>query len=566
MLLDSHALHLAIGGLTADGLGPEAIADSLLMAKMTKPERLLQCLLDHQRGAFDRRDAPPALASLAGAPAGPFVPSEIHLAIRDAVRAGSVQIVARAGTGKTATMVWLADDLIAQRPDERILALAFNKGIAQALAARMPEAVTCATLHALCWQVIQRARGWSRRFGASSPIDPKRLATRAAAVLCDAVDARRIAVPVDPAVTAQRLASLWSLSRATGTAVNEPAAINRAMTTVGTDADSEPFLPDLVADLDARLRQDRGTISFDEMLTVVIDEDLALPTFDTVLVDEAQDLNAVQIQLIARLGARRVVAVGDPRQAIYAWRGADQQAMDRLAATCGITVSLPLVETRRCPTSVVEEARHLVPDLRALPGAPQGSVMRRGSDQLVATACALAPGDFLLARTNATLVEVVLRLTQRRCPVPVRILGEPPADLDRLGGDTPATEAAARLAAQCALTVAKLEAAGRVEAAVQARDRADAAIAVLRQAETVGDAKDLIRSLFVREIDPLAVMAMTIHRSKGLEAATVVILDPQHIPLPRILASGNAALIGQEQNLLYVAITRARQRLVYQAI
>ena len=46
-----------------------------------------------------------------------------------------------------------------------------------------------------------------------------------------------------------------------------------------------------------------------------------IPKFDHVLVDEYQDVNAIQIALLKLLNPPNLFAVGDPRQAIFGWRG-----------------------------------------------------------------------------------------------------------------------------------------------------------------------------------------------------------------------------------------------------
>lgn len=45
--------------------------------------------------------------------------------------------------------------------------------------------------------------------------------------------------------------------------------------------------------------------------------------FEHILVDEFQDVNLVQFELLKILNSENIFAVGDPRQAIYGWRGSD---------------------------------------------------------------------------------------------------------------------------------------------------------------------------------------------------------------------------------------------------
>ncbi|PIN87631.1 hypothetical protein COV12_02930 [Candidatus Woesearchaeota archaeon CG10_big_fil_rev_8_21_14_0_10_32_24] len=46
-----------------------------------------------------------------------------------------------------------------------------------------------------------------------------------------------------------------------------------------------------------------------------------IPKYDHILVDEYQDVNAIQIELLKHLNAPNLFVVGDPRQAIFGWRG-----------------------------------------------------------------------------------------------------------------------------------------------------------------------------------------------------------------------------------------------------
>ncbi|MCK5321294.1 exodeoxyribonuclease V subunit gamma [Candidatus Pacearchaeota archaeon] len=48
-----------------------------------------------------------------------------------------------------------------------------------------------------------------------------------------------------------------------------------------------------------------------------------IPEFEHILIDEYQDVNAMQAKLINLLKPKNLFAVGDPRQSIFGWRGAD---------------------------------------------------------------------------------------------------------------------------------------------------------------------------------------------------------------------------------------------------
>jgi superfamily I DNA/RNA helicase len=63
---------------------------------------------------------------------------------------------------------------------------------------------------------------------------------------------------------------------------------------------------------------------------------LSIPKFEHVLIDEYQDVNAMQIELIGLLDSPSLFAVGDPRQSIFGWRGSDVSFILDFAAFKGI--------------------------------------------------------------------------------------------------------------------------------------------------------------------------------------------------------------------------------------
>jgi superfamily I DNA/RNA helicase len=86
--------------------------------------------------------------------------------------------------------------------------------------------------------------------------------------------------------------------------------------------------------------------------------------WDCVLVDEFQDLNAVQYAVIRQLagGHGHIFAVGDDEQSIYSWAGADPRVFLEYVNDFEITPSRThhLRENRRCPRGVMAFARKLM--------------------------------------------------------------------------------------------------------------------------------------------------------------------------------------------------------------
>src|SRR3990167_8885830 len=96
------------------------------------------------------------------------------------------------------------------------------------------------------------------------------------------------------------------------------------------------------------------TIDFDDQLFFPIHFNYSLEQFDFLLVDEAQDLSPVQIELTKRAlrPTGRAFYCGDRKQAIYQFRGADSRAMQRIEEELSCT-TLPLSICYRCATSIV---------------------------------------------------------------------------------------------------------------------------------------------------------------------------------------------------------------------
>lgn len=70
-------------------------------------------------------------------------------------------------------------------------------------------------------------------------------------------------------------------------------------------------------------KKSKHLVDFTDMLLMFVQQEWH-PDLEVLLVDEAQDLSALQWQVVAKLarGARRVVFAGDDDQAIYRWAGA----------------------------------------------------------------------------------------------------------------------------------------------------------------------------------------------------------------------------------------------------
>lgn len=303
---------------------------------------------------------------------------------------------------------------------------------------------------------------------------------------------------------------------------------------------------------------------FDDMLWLPAIVGLPFPAIDVLFVDEAQDLCPSQHALMPLIaGDGRMVLVGDSRQAIYAFRGADSDSIPTMQRYLGAQPrgleQLPLTVTFRCPKSHVALANQYVPDLRAHESNADGVIEE--DVPLGAALERIGPGDMLICPTNAPTIAAALNLLKQRrpCQVKGRAVGDQLLDVIREAGNPDS------IAALCAgvdrwrgKEIDRLSQREGVEDQVESvNDRAAGVQALAAGCENTAEIPGLVSKLFTDTLSDQAIKLSTVHRAKGLEATNVYFLD---IPgrAPR-----RAWEEQQQRNLRYVALTRSKNRLTF---
>lgn len=473
---------------------------------------------------------------------------------------GNTVVRARAGSGKTTTIV---EGLQFIPRGNRVLLCAFNKSIQKELQSRAPRGVDVRTLHSVGLYACKRAFG-------EVVIDENKTRLLAKSVLLGAGSPPPApgSPPPDPE-DYERLKELdevfvpgaAAVARLVGLAKNllvpEEDVSALEMLALEREIDDEALKPEQLARAASetlrRCAQFRATIDFDDMVWFPWRHGLRPASHDVVVVDETQDLNAAQLHLVlvtVRKGGR-IVAVGDEKQAIYGFRGADSEAMARMTRELGARV-LPLSITYRCPRKVVEIARQIVPDFEAAPGAPEGIV--RHLRDIEAGLPEFRPGDFVLSRVNAPLMGLCIRTLARGVPACVagRDVGKGLIDLIEKARTDDVTVMLQHVHAWARKQVErlqKLDRPGRVEVVLDK-------VAML---EAVSEGEDSCREVIAkidrlfRDDDPRSrVVFSTVHKAKGLERDRVFLLAETFRPWKE-----------DEENIYYVALTRARSELVF---
>lgn len=306
------------------------------------------------------------------------------------------------------------------------------------------------------------------------------------------------------------------------------------------------------------------TIDGSDMIFLPVRNGWLYPQYDLVVIDEAQDMTTAQLEVaqgVLRPGGR-IAVIGDNRQAIFGFRGADSESLDRLSVELNAG-RLGLTTTYRCARAIVGIAQHYVPDFEAGPNNPEGEILNIPSVDLVPQA---GPGDFILSRVNAPLVSIAMKLLKagKRTQIAGKDIGKGLIALVRKFKARSVPDFLQKVAMWETRETTRLE--GMLAKAEERRkqtirskmgdivDQAEMLTSLAEDAKNVDSIINKITDLFTD--DGLGAEGMitcsSVHKAKGLEAKKVFILED---------TLRNYSI--EEQNICYVAITRAKETLVW---
>lgn len=299
-----------------------------------------------------------------------------------------------------------------------------------------------------------------------------------------------------------------------------------------------PFCESLVDDI---LTQSikasyQGLIDYNDQVYMPALFGTSFPKFPIVMVDEAQDLSPTNHALLHRLGRGRVIAVGDPFQSIYGFRGAKLGGMNDLMRDFAMA-SRDLSVSFRCPERIVEAARWRVPHLKWI--KPGGRCARI----LNPTLRGFVDDSAIICRNNAPLIRLAFRLlaAKRSVSLAGSEIGPRIAGVMKKLGDS----SMSKVALKSAIEDWRDERLAKESST--ANDTADCMLVFADYGETLGQALAYIEHLFQQRG---TITLTTGHKAKGLEWNIVYHLDPWLI--------GDSE---QEKNLRYVIGTRSKDTL-----
>jgi superfamily I DNA/RNA helicase len=496
---------------------------------------------------------------------------------------GPLLIIAGPGSGKTRTLTYRIAHLVAERglPAAGFLAITFTRRAAQELqdrlAALCPPAESqpvVTTFHGLGLRILREhhaAAGLPARFRVADEAVLLQVATELAG---SDRDARKLIADPDRRPDLRRALTERELIDFDGL-IELPAALLRAQ-------------PEIAAALRAR--------------------------WPRVSVDEYQDIDPVQYELLRLISGdgTGLTAIGDPDQAIYGFRGADVGIFGRFAADFPGATTVELTRNYRSNRAIVTAAGQAIAPSTLVPGrtavaargGPAGVVtLDEAADEHAEAGWIAATIDQLLGgtsfnsldsgradghehgkigladiavlyRTDAQATPIAQALTRAGLPYQKR-------SHDRLARRPGVADVVRELRL---LEDSPGEVAGLVAAAVRslarARGERDATVTDIRAAGELlmplarrcgADRERFLAEIAVgAETDALdpraeAVTLLTLHGAKGLEYDVVFLAGCERGLLPLRLPGGGPLSdedAAEERRLLFVGLTRARERLL----
>lgn len=499
---------------------------------------------------------------------------------------GSLILIARAGCGKSSTLLSLAKHRVARNPNVSIFIGAYNRPIANELTKKLSDAgiewrnANANTIHGM------GLSAW-RKIAPEACKDENITDKKCANLLEEEMRTEAQQMRVEPYRQMILKAVSMAKQRAFGVlcAIDDVSKWYDIIDHFGLDED----LPE-DADLEFAVKvciwlykrsllRCKETIDFEDMILAPLYFKAKFWKFDWVLIDEAQDTNPARRALALRIlkPGGRLVAVGDDFQAIYGFTGADADSLG-LIRTAVNAKDLPLNVSYRCPKVGIRRAQRWVKDIQAHESAPEGLERvihllpspKGFSPRPSVQDETFSADDAILCRNTKPLVELAYSLLRRgvACKVEGREIGN---GLIALINRWKAVNSSALINAVKEWRdkeVAKFMAKGNEAKAEDINDRAETVLVLAQQLMDEGKTKVADLVSFIRGMfgdtkpgeRPVCLTLATVHKSKGREWKRVYILGAAKY-MPSKWARKEWQ-VKQEDNLCYVANTRFQHEVV----
>jgi len=284
-----------------------------------------------------------------------FAPTAQQQSFLDAVltTTSHIALVARAGCGKTSTILLAVDALVAQNPRVEIAVVSYNKAIATEVGAKLKKAghtdfrvVSSSTAHALGNSLL--------RYAFDPEIDGNKVRNIIDRIITHEDDLYQLAegrggnhgavYRVNGSVIAQLVGYAKQAAFGLFHRVDDFSKWYDLIDHYGIegldDADHAREVVQAAIRVYNASLNDTTVIDFDDMILMPLVKQMRVKfAKDVVIVDEAQDLSPARqafIRKFVKPRTGRMIVVGDDRQAIYGFSGAMQDGMGMMKAMGGM--------------------------------------------------------------------------------------------------------------------------------------------------------------------------------------------------------------------------------------
>lgn len=469
---------------------------------------------------------------------------EIYKAFKETDKHICVQ--ATAGSGKTTTILELLNFVPKFR---KAIFLSFSNGIVSELKERVPVGIQASTLHSLGCRAIMRCYHGTK-------VDENKYFKKALFTYYSNKETR----DKDAYKECFRLQDICNFARMTYADFNEE-ALAQMCEYYGLDFSLETL--NRAVDL---LTTPYGSkvIDFTDMIYLPLkDKNITIDKFDFVFLDEAQDLNNCQRLFVEKLLAPkgRLISVGDKYQSIYSFAGSSIDSFEKLQKKEN-TIVLPLDVSYRCPKAVVRQAQKVCTTINYFENSIEGEVRSGNIDEIKA-------GDLVICRNTRPLIALYFYLLENdiRCKVVGKDIETGLLQLATRCKSYSREIFVKNLNKELQTLVDELKDMGVKIATDHPRyialvEKIQVLTVISRKLEPGEDIIEKIKFIFSDDAD--AAKLMTLHRSKGLENKRVFIVE--RFNKERLLPSKHATKdweMIQENNLAFVAYTRAKESLIF---
>ncbi len=306
----------------------------------------------------------------------------------------------------------------------------------------------------------------------------------------------------------------------------------------------------------ARGQDNTAVISGDDMLQYPIDNGWKSEEYEIVLIDECQDLNPQQIAFLTCIPTKRIIFVGDMNQAIYGFRGSDPYAMDKIKEHYA-PVEYQLNESFRCPTEIIGTVKHIVPAITSNKTGGQIDSVNGNADIDFPDEC------FIISRTNNNLVKLAYKFIQenKHFSIGGTFITQLKRDLNRVfNGAKSLTGMRENIIKQYEKEITRAK--GHKWSISGIENKYDSLLAIINVAKSPNDISTFVKNLAMHSDSASCRKLMTIHAAKGLESPTVYFIKSDTCDYFKQKTDIKWEK-QQEDNLYYVACTRALNKLVF---